>query len=139
MKKVFFISIIAIIMIDCLQVYNIYLQYKNYTQEQANYITTTLKSSIDEELSLRSRRDYSPDTLGQQHSYFKIAKEIPKETPKEESTDLRGYDVKLLKAQGLISSSEELIQLASQDQQIQKGRIHRGRITKAIRNYERTP
>lgn len=60
MKKVFFISIIAIIMIDCLQVYNIYLQYKNYTQEQANYITTTLKSSIDEELSLRSRRDYSP-------------------------------------------------------------------------------
>ena len=66
MKKVFFISIIAIIMIDCLQVYNIYLQYKNYTQEQANYITTTLKSSIDEELSLRSRRDYSPDTLGQQ-------------------------------------------------------------------------
>lgn len=64
MKKVFFISIIAIIMIDCLQVYNIYLQYKNYTQEQANYITTTLKSSIDEELSLRSRRDYSPDTLG---------------------------------------------------------------------------
>lgn len=121
MKKVFFISIIAIIMIDCLQVYNIYLQYKNYTQEQANYITTTLKSSIDEELSLRSRRDYSPDTLGQQHCYFKIAKEIPKETPKEEITDLRGYDVKLLKAQGLISSSEELIQLASQDQQIQKG------------------
>ena len=60
-------------MIDCLQVYNIYLQYKNYTQEQANYITTTLKSSIDEELSLRSRRDYSPDTLGQQHCYFKNA------------------------------------------------------------------
>ena len=51
MKKVFFISIIAIIMIDCLQVYNIYLQYKNYTQEQANYITTTLKSSIDENLA----------------------------------------------------------------------------------------
>ena len=86
MKKVFFISIIAIIMIDCLQVYNIYLQYKNYTQEQANYITTTLKSSIDEELSLRSRRDYSPDTLGQQHCYFKIAKEIPKETPLKSAT-----------------------------------------------------
>lgn len=83
MKKVFFISIIAIIMIDCLQVYNIYLQYKNYTQEQANYITTTLKSSIDEELSLRSRRDYSPDTLGQQHCYFKSQKKFQRKLLKK--------------------------------------------------------
>lgn len=121
MKKVYLISTIAIIMIGCLQVYNIYLQYKNYAQEQANYITTTLKSSIDEEYSFRSRRTYKPDTLGQQRCFFKIVEEFPKETPQEEIMDLREYDVKQLKRQGLINSSEELIQLASQDQQIQKG------------------
>ncbi len=122
MKRIELISTVAIIMIGCLQVYNIYLQYKNYTQEQAQYITTTLKSSIDEELSYRSRRTYNPDTLGQQRCYFKIAREIPKETPKHEIVDLRGYDVKLLQIQGLVESSEELIQLASQDLQAKKGR-----------------
>lgn len=121
MKKAYLISIIAIIMIGCLQVYNIYLQYKNYAQEQANYITTTLKSSIDEEFNLRSRRTYKPDTLGQQRCYFKIIKEIPKEAPKEDIIDLREYDVKKLKAQGLINTSEEILQLALQDIQTQKG------------------
>lgn len=121
MKKAYLISTIAIMMIGCLQVYNLYLQYRNYAQEQTNYITTILKSSIDEELSFRSRRTYKPDTLGQQRCFFKIVEEFPKETPQEEIMDLREYDVKQLKRQGLINSSEELIQLASQDKQIQKG------------------
>lgn len=108
-------------MIGCLQVYNIYLQYKNYTQEQAYYITTTLKSSIDEEYNLRSRRTYKPDTLGQQRFFFKILKEN-EPNPKDQMINLQSYDVKLLKAQGLIESSEELILLASQDLQAKKGR-----------------
>ena len=120
MKKVYLISTIAIIMIGCLQVYNIYLQYKNYAQEQANYITTTLKSSIDEEYSFRSRRTYKPDTLGQQRCFFKVLKEN-EPAPKGQMIDLREYDVKLLKKQGLINSSDELILLASQDIQERKG------------------
>lgn len=109
MKKAYLISTITIMMIGCLQVYNLYLQYRNYAQEQTNYITTILKSSIDEELSFRSRRTYKPDTLGQQRCFFKIVEEFPKETPQEEIMDLREYDVKQLKRQGLINSSEELI------------------------------
>lgn len=122
MKKAYLISIIAIIMIGCLQAYNIYLQYENYAQEAINDITNIAKSSIDEELNLRLRNNYKPDSIGQQHSYFKILKEgipIPKS---EHLIDLKGYDVKKMKNQGLITSSQDLIQLAMQDVKEKEGK-----------------
>lgn len=122
MKKAYLISLIAIIMTSCLQAYNIYLQYENYAQEAINDIKNIAKSSIDEELNLRLRDNYKPDSIGQQHSYFKILK---KETPipKDETLiDLKGYDVKKMKEQGLINSSQDLIQLALQDVKEKEGK-----------------
>ena len=64
MKKVYIISLIAIITIAALQGFNIFLQYSNYTLEEMDKVNTSIYGSIDEELNLRSRKSIQPDKIG---------------------------------------------------------------------------
>ncbi len=119
MKKALYISLLAIIMIGCLQAYNIYLQYNSYVETVLLDIDKTLYQSIDEECSSRSKKNNS-EPIGKQHFSFKVFKsedEIPTslKNKKEPIIDLESYDIKKLKAEGIVNSQAEVITLISQD------------------------
>ncbi len=119
MKKITYISLLAIIMIGCLQGYNIHLQYNSYVETVLLNINKTLYQSIDEECSSRAKKNYK-DPIGKQHFSFKIFKskdEIPAslKNKKEPIIDLKTYDIKKLEKEGLINSQADVITLANQD------------------------
>jgi hypothetical protein len=72
MKRSLFISILAVIMVSCLQGYNIYLQYHSYIEAEFTKINPIIYQSIDEELNIRTRITKNPDKIGSQHSYLKV-------------------------------------------------------------------
>lgn len=49
MKKVYYIALLAIIMIVCLQGYNVHLQYQKYKLKCIDEINDMLVQSVDEE------------------------------------------------------------------------------------------
>lgn len=127
MKKALYISLLAIIMIGCLQGYNIYLQYKDFVNKELVTINNVLYGSVDEELNLRTRTKKLPDKLGEQHLVFKEYKsehEIPKNISrdKDDIVDLRKIDIKELKKKGLIRSSSDFFNLMLQDGNLAKKR-----------------
>lgn len=118
MKKTIYISLLAIIMIGCLQAYNVHLQYINYIEGKLLIVNETLYKSIDEELNLRNRRTIKPDKIGTQHSYLKMyepGEKMPTPQKGESVTNLDSFDVKKLKAEGIVNSASELITLIIQD------------------------
>lgn len=126
MKKNLYTSLLAVIMIGCLQAYNIYLQYNSYVETILLDINKTLYQSIDEECSSRSKK-HNREPIGKQHLSFKVFNsedEIPMslKNKKEPIIDLDTYDIKKLKTEGLINSEVELITLIRQDSNESKGR-----------------
>ena len=125
MKKELFISIIAIIMISCLQGYNIYLQHHNYIQTKLAEINPIIYQSIDEELNIRQRKKFKPDTIiGTQHSFLKIYKpgeKAPQPQKGESVIKMDSFDVKKLKAEGIAKSQADILLLLNQDIQEAKG------------------
>lgn len=106
-------------MIGFLQCYNIHLQYNNYVETKLLDINKTLYQSIDEEYSSRSKKN-NKEPIGKQHFSFKVFKsenEIPKslKNKKEPIIDLKTYDIKKLKAEGIVNSQAEVITLINQD------------------------
>lgn len=125
MKKALFVSVLAIVMIGCLQGYNIYLQYNNFVETELSKINPVIYQSIDEELNLRTRITKKPDKIGTQHSYLKMyepGEVVPVPTKGESITDLDSFDVKKLKTDGFVNSQSELITLILQDSNESKGR-----------------
>ncbi len=123
MKKIYVISLIAIIAIASLQGYNISLQHKNYALKEMDRVNSVISSSIDEELSLRNRKSIHPDKVGQQHFLYK-AYEPNEPTPsntKDKTIDLRDIDAKELKRKGIIHSSTDILNLIMQDYNQKKG------------------
>lgn len=118
MKKALFISIIAIIMIGCLQGYNIYLQHNNYVQTKLAEINPIIYQSIDEELNIRQRKKFKPDAIGTQHSYLKVYKpgeKAPEPQKGESVIKMDSFNVKKLKADGLVKSQADILLLLNQD------------------------
>lgn len=117
MKKVYVISLIAIVAIASLQGYNISLQHKNYALKEMDRVNSVISSSIDEELNLRNRKSIHPDNVGEQHFLYK-AYDPEEQTPtdtKDKTIDLRDLDVKDLKRKGIIHSSTDILNLIMQD------------------------
>lgn len=125
MKKALLISIIAIIMISCLQGYNIYLQHHNYIQTKLAEINPIIYQSIDEELNIRQRKKFKPDTIiGTQHSFLKIYKpgeKAPQPKKGESVIRMDSFDVKKLKAEGIVKAQADILLLLNQDIQEAKG------------------
>ena len=95
MKRVLYISILAIIMVCCLQGYNIYLQYSKYVEEQISEINIELVKSIDEERSLRSLHK-EKQTKGEQKLQFQVfdQKSAPKPPKGDQVFDLKSFNIK---------------------------------------------
>ena len=119
MKKTLYTSLLAVIMIGCLQAYNVYLQYNSYIETTLLDIDKILYQSIDEECSLRSKKS-NREPIGKQHFRIKVFKsedEIPAslKNKKEPIIDLDTYDIKKLKADGIVNSQAEVLTLINQD------------------------
>ena len=54
MKKYYYITILAIMIITLLQGYNISLQHKNYIFNETDKINSELKVTVDEEYAIRA-------------------------------------------------------------------------------------
>lgn len=124
MKKAIYISLLAIIMIGCLQAYNVYLQHLNYIENKITIINEKIYQSIDEELNLRRRKKFKPDNLGTQHSYVKVYKpgeKAPEPKKGESVIRMDSFDVKKLKAEGVVKSEADILLLLNQDMLEMKG------------------
>ena len=72
MKKVYYIALLAIIMIVCLQGYNVHLQYLNYKLECVDKINDVLVQSVDEEYHNRAKSKKKGIIKEKQHIKFFI-------------------------------------------------------------------
>jgi signal transduction histidine kinase len=124
MKKNYYISLLAIAVIVCMQGLYISLQYNEFIKEKLSKTNNILCTSIDEELGLRSRKSYKPDKLGEQHLYYHIlsdkeTKEINKK--KEDQIKLTPLDLNKLRKEGIANTTAEVLSLITQDIEMKKG------------------
>ena len=59
MKKYYCITVLALIVVTLLQVYNMYLQHKNYILNETDKINSELKVTVDEEYAIRAYQNYT--------------------------------------------------------------------------------
>lgn len=71
MKKYYYITILALLVVTLLQGYNVSLQYKEYTYKEIDKINSALKVSVDEEYAIRAHQIYNPHKDGKQRVYYK--------------------------------------------------------------------
>ena len=125
MKKVYYIALLAIIMIVCLQGYNVHLQYLNYKLECVDKINDVLVQSVDEEYHNRAKSKKGGITKEKQHIKYKIFhsfNQIPREIKKEPFFNLRTLNIGSLKKKGIISSTSDALTLLEQDQIEKEGK-----------------
>ena len=122
MKKANIIAILSIIIIVCLQGYNVNLQYKNYILRYLDDANENLVRAIDEEYHDRAKSQFNKDKNGEQHIKYKVFKpkdEIPKDMlekmKKEPMIDLTTLDVGALKKKGIVKSEADALILLNQD------------------------
>lgn len=118
MKKYYFITLLAIIIITLLQGYNISLQYREYIHNQVDAINTALKVSIDEEYAKRAHKNRHSHKDGKQRLFYKVMNkaDIIKAKPKKE--DILRFDeinIQDLREKGIAETETEAIGLISQD------------------------
>lgn len=125
MKKVYYIALLAIIMIVCLQGYNVHLQYLNYKLECVDKINDVLVQSVDEEYHNRAKSKNNPDKNGEHHIRYKVfnaTDKIQEKKIKEPGLDLQTLDIGSLKKQGILSNYGDAVILLSQDMLEQEGK-----------------
>lgn len=125
MKKVYYIALLAIIMIVCLQGYNVHLQYLNYKLECVDKINDMLVQSVDEEYHNRAKSKKRGIKKEKQHIKYKIFhsfNQIPREIKKEPFFNLRTLNIGSLKKKGIISSTSDALTLLEQDQIEKEGK-----------------
>lgn len=124
MKKYISIAIVAIILVACLQGYNIYLQTQEYRVSKQIAITKTLAKTIDEEYSMRAHKSYNPFAKGEQHFKYK---ELPahvaeKSGPKpSEVINLDEINVQTLRNKGIVDGEMEILGLLAKDNLEKRG------------------
>lgn len=118
MKKIYYITMLAVIMVVCLQGYNIYLQYQNYTLRYIKDVNEILANSIDTEHYERIKTKNIPAKQGSQEIHYKVfsAKDkIPQKQKNEPNLDMRALDLGSLKKRGIINSMADALMLLNQD------------------------
>lgn len=96
MKKVYYIALLAILMIVSLQGYNVYLQHNNYKLKYIDEINDVLVQSVDEEYHHRAKNKNSSDKMEEHHIQYKIFKptaKVQKMTQNEPVLDLQTLDI----------------------------------------------
>lgn len=124
MKKYYYITILALLVVTLLQGYNMSLQYKEYTYKEIDKINSALKVSVDEEYAIRAHKDYNPHKDGKQRLYTKIMtnEDFIKAKPKKE--DVIRFDeinIQDLRDKGIIETEAEAMGLLTKDILTTKG------------------
>ena len=124
MKKYYYITILALLVVTLLQGYNVSLQYKEYTYKEIDKINSALKVSVDEEYAIRAHKDYNPHKDGKQRLYTKIMtnEDFIKAKPKKE--DVIRFDeinIQALRDKGIIETEAEAMGLLTKDMLTAKG------------------
>lgn len=125
MRKYISIAIAAIVLVACLQGFNIYLQTQEFCASKQIAVTKTLAKTIDEEYSMRAHKSYNPFAKGEQHFKYK---EVPaqvaeKSTPlPSEVINLDEIDVQDLRNKGIVDGEMEILGLLAKDNLEKRGK-----------------
>ena len=124
MKKYYYITILALLVVTLLQGYNVSLQYKEYTYKEIDKINSALKVSVDEEYAIRAHQIYNPHKDGKQRVYYKQMSEedFLKAKPKKE--DVIRFDeinIQDLRDRGIAETEAEAMGLMTKDMLTAKG------------------
>lgn len=124
MKKYYYITILALLVVTLLQGYNVSLQYKEYTYKEIDKINSALKVSVDEEYAIRAHQIYNPHKDGKQRVYYKQMSEedFLKAKPKKE--DIIRFDeinIQDLRDRGIAETEAEAMGLLTKDMLTAKG------------------
>ena len=124
MKKYYYITILALLVVTLLQGYNVSLQYKEYTYKEIDKINSALKVSVDEEYAIRAHQSYNPHKDRKQRVYYKQMSEedFLKAKPKKE--DVIRFDeinIQDLRDRGIAETEAEAMGLLTKDMLTAKG------------------
>ena len=124
MKKYYYITFLALLVITLLQGYNISLQYKDYVHNETDKVNRILKVAIDEEYAIRAHKVYNPHKDHIQRLYYKVMSEddFLKAKPKKEDI-IRFSEIKIqeLREKGIAETESEAMGLLAKDRLTAKG------------------
>lgn len=124
MKKYYYITILALIVVTLLQGYNVSLQYKNYIYNEIDKVNLVLKVTVDEEYAIRAHKNKHSHKDKKQRLYTKIMtdEDFIKAKPKKE--DVIRFDeinIQDLRDKGIIETEAEAMGLLTKDILTTKG------------------
>lgn len=124
MKKYYYITILAIMIITLLQGYNISLQHKNYIFNETDKINSELKVTVDEEYAIRAYQNYTQYKDGKQRLYYKDMSEedfLKAKPKKEDIININEINIQELRDKGIVETEAEAMGLLTKDRLTAKG------------------
>lgn len=124
MKKYYCITVLALIVVTLLQVYNISLQHKNYILNETDKINSVLRIAIDEEYAIRAHKNKHSHNDGKQRVYYKSMTEedfLKAKPKKEDIIDFAEINIQNLRDNDIAETEAEAMGLLSKDILTTKG------------------
>ena len=124
MKKYYCITVLALIVVTLLQVYNMYLQHKNYILNEIDKINSVLRIAIDEEYAIRAHKNKHSHNDGKQRVYYKSMTEedfLKAKPKKEDIIDFDEINIQDLRDKGIAETEAEAMGLLTKDMLTAKG------------------
>ena len=124
MKKYYYITFLALLVITLLQGYNISLQYKDYVHNETDKVNRILKVAIDEEYAIRAHKVYNPHKDHIQRLYYKVMSEddfLKAKPKKEDIIRFAEINIQELREKGIAETESEAMGLLAKDRLTAKG------------------
>ena len=124
MKKYYYITFLALLVITLLQGYNISLQYKDYVHNETDKVNRILKVAIDEEYAIRAHKVYTPHKDHIQRLYYKVMSEddfLKAKPKKEDIIRFSEINIQELREKGIAETESEAMGLLAKDRLTAKG------------------
>lgn len=124
MKKYYYITFLALLVITLLQGYNISLQYKDYVHNETDKVSRILKVAIDEEYAIRAHKVYNPHKDHIQRLYYKVMSEddfLKAKPKKEDIIRFSEINIQELREKGIAETESEAMGLLAKDRLTAKG------------------
>lgn len=124
MKKYYYITILALLVVTLLQGYNVSLQYKEYIYNEIDKINSALKVSVDEEYAIRAHQSYNPHKDRKQRVYYKQMSEedfLKAKPKKEDVIRFNEINIQDLRDRGIAETEAEAMGLLTKDRLTAKG------------------
>lgn len=124
MKKYYYITFLALLVITLLQGYNISLQYKDYVHNETDKVNRILKVAIDEEYAIRAHKVYNPHKDHIQRLYYKVMSDddfLKAKPKKEDIIRFSEINIQELREKGIAETESEAMGLLAKDRLTAKG------------------